>query len=624
MAAYKWLSACRGLAIIVRTCLLSPSIVLASSGSVGLTLSPTPPADISGPVSPSFAGFGIEFSNLFSYMGYSSPNPLTDNLLANLANYTGAPAHIRIGGNTQDNMIYDETMTRWSWITNPNSKGQGTPPSDACLFGPRFFEVANRLPAGTPVTWGLNLAYNADDYMTRLATVAALALDRTPNIKITSFELGNEPDLYGQNGLRAGGSWNGKAYVKEWQERATTLWKQVLSPRGRNASFFEAAATASTINTDFQVADMFTTYKIDAAPAGSELSAGTSLLAAWNQHDYYYFVGVSTYEITLAKLMQLQTTEDQFTAWAAQVKQAQGTPYPYALREMGIVGPIGLEGITDVFGTALWTLNFLCYAASLGVESVQLHMTDNSNASAWQPIEMYGKQPFVRPVYYGVAAFDQVIGDAGPGARVWQYPVGELSVPVEYVGQVRAYVVYDANNALASVVVINGRVSNASVAEADKPLLNVQLKLPSSLAGQTIHLARLTGTGADATKDTTWNGISYEASGNGIPTIISNANETVQVGSDGSATFPVRDTQAVVGAFGRKVGSGAAGAGTPSSDGGTNITTATTSAHVKQPTTSPCATTSSPDPTAPTNTHQSGAMLLEASLALLVGAWMLL
>jgi hypothetical protein len=581
-------------------------------------------------VSPSFAGFGIESTNLFSYMGYSSPNPLTTNLLANLAGYAGAPPHIRIGGNTQDNLVYDETMMEWSWVTNPNRTGQGAVASDFGLFGPRFFEVANRFPAGTPVTWGLNLAYNADDYIARLVRVASLALDRTPNIKITGFELGNEPDLYAQNGFRAAGSWNGKAYVREWQERATALWREVLVPRNRAAGFFEAAATASTINTDFQVADLFETYKIDATPAGSGLSAGTSLLTAWNQHDYYYYIGVSGYAITLAQLLQLQSTEDQFASWVAQVKQARDTPYPYALREMGIVGPVGLEGVTDVFGTALWTLNFLCYAASLGIESVQLHMTDDSKASAWQPIELDGRQPLVRPVYYGVAAFDQVIGAAGPGARVWQYPVNELSVPAEYVGQVRAYVVYDTANTLASVIVVNGRMSNVSIVEADKPLLNVQLKLPSSLAGQTIHLARLTGAGADATKGTTWNGISYEASGNGMPTVVSNVDDIVQVGSDGSANVSVRDTQAVVGTFGRKIGASSvstAGTGTPTGDReGTNSTTATmtTTTHLKQPPSFPPARASSSNPATSTGTYQLGAMLLKVNLAFLAGAWMLL
>ncbi|KAI8625784.1 glycoside hydrolase family 79 protein [Xylariaceae sp. FL1651] len=612
-------------------CLLVTSIVLADSGaSLGLTISSTPPGNISGPVSPSFAGFGIEPSNLFSFMGKESPNPLTTNLLANLASYTGAPPHIRVGGNTQDNMIYDENMTNWSWIWNPNAMGQGNVKSDSMLIGPRFFEAANRLPAGTPVTWGLNLAYEGDDYVSRLVTMASLALSQTPNISITGFELGNEPDLYAQNGFRKPGTWSGYAYVQEWQGRAAALWQQVLKARNLSAGFFEAAATASTIGTDFQVANL-AAYDIGSAPAGSTnglSSSRTSFLSAWNQHDYYYYIGVSKTEITLARLLQLQTTEDQFAAWATQVRQARDTPYPYALREMGIVGPIGLAGVTDVFGTALWTLNFLLYMASLGVESVQLHMTDNSYASAWQPIKMHDRQPFVRPVYYGVAAFDQVIGGSKCSTKVWQCPLGGAdSVPDGYDGFVRAYAVYD-NYTLASVVVINGRVSNVSVAEADKPSLDVQLQLPKSLAGQTLHLSYLTGAGADATDGTTWNGISYEKSGDGTPTVVSDAANTVRVGIDGSVSFAVRDTQAIVGTLGQKAGSGtrqnssicAAAIESPvstgTSNGGGSGSGNTATTNIEQPTHSSAASSWA---TSPTHTYQSSVLLFEVSLALLLG-----
>ena len=51
------------------------------------------------------------------------------------------------------------------------------------------------------------------------------------------------------------------------------------------------------------------------------------------------------------------------------------------------------------------------YAACLNISSVQMHMTDNSNASAWQPIDMYCDGPFVRSTYYAHAAVTQLIGN---------------------------------------------------------------------------------------------------------------------------------------------------------------------------------------------------------------------
>ncbi|KAH9893829.1 hypothetical protein F4778DRAFT_772557 [Xylariomycetidae sp. FL2044] len=510
-------------------------------------------SDLSSAVDPSFAGFGIEPSNLFSFTGQEEPNTLTLNLLRNLKSYRGKPPHIRLGGNTQDNMIYKESQHQWTWIWNPSPTGQGRVKSDSMLIGPRFFEAANRLPRGTPITWGLNLAYEQpDDYIERITTMARLVVEKCTNLRLGSFEIGNEPDLYLQNGFRRG-SWGGQVYAQQWLDRASAIFEQVLQPNNLTSQFFETAATASTIGTDFQIHDLMN-FDISAPPAQlTQASAAAGFVSSWNQHDYYYYIGVSSGPLTLSRFMQLQTTEDQFAAWAIQVQQAVQTGKPYALREMGLVGPIGMAGVTDVFGAALWTLNFLLYTASLNISSVQLHMTDNSNASAWQPIEMYGRGPHVRPLYYGVAAFDQVLGPTCT-ARVRACETVQESSLDGYEGFIRAYVVYQGgeNAEIASVVAINAKPANVS--EADKQSLTVRVKLPKALAGKALHLAYLTGPGADAAKDTVWNGISYEESGDGTPTQVSSDDPTVQVGHDGTVTLTVRDSEAVVANLGGKVG----------------------------------------------------------------------
>ena len=94
---------------------LSPALALSLCLAVlslaqNLTLSPAPRAanaSVSAVLSPSFAGFGIEPSHLFQYTGDSTPNLLSIGLLQNLADYSGAPPHIRLGGNAQDYALYD-------------------------------------------------------------------------------------------------------------------------------------------------------------------------------------------------------------------------------------------------------------------------------------------------------------------------------------------------------------------------------------------------------------------------------------------------------------------------------------------------------------------------------------
>jgi len=175
-------------------------------------------------------------------------------------------------------------------------------------------------------------------------------------------------------------------------------------------------------------------------------------------------------------------------------------------------------------------------------------MTDNSNASAWQPIEYYGNQPYVRPNYYGFVAFDQVIGptcQAQVGGYIIQDPPGS------YGGRIAAYSIYQ-DGTLASIVLINSNPANVS--ETDKPTLTFDLSLPTQFAGQDLYLAYLTNDGADAKHGTTFDGVSYEQSGDGTPTRVNNTVAKVTIGNDGSVGVPVRDTQAVIANIGAPVG----------------------------------------------------------------------
>ncbi|KAI1780868.1 glycoside hydrolase superfamily [Hypoxylon cercidicola] len=615
------------ISIALLFCHLSYAAFGASADVIRLEPSWKPPPDTSPPIDPAFAGFGIEPSNLFSFTGAAEPNTFTLNLINNLATYAGKLPHVRIGGNTQDYMVFEETQNDWKWVNNPNAAGNGMSKPDSMLIGPRFFESANRLPNGTTVTWGLNLAYQQADYTERITTMAKQALASCPNLNITSFEIGNEPDLYLQNGFRTG-QWGGQVYTQEWLDRAAAIHEQVLKPHGDIPSnFFEAAATASTIGTDFQIADLVG-FDIGAAAPNS----ATSYLSAWNQHDYYYYLGVSGYPVSLERLTELRTTEDQFAAWREQVTQARQTPYPYALREMGVVGPIGLEGVTDVFGAALWTLNFLLYTASIGVAAVGFHMTDNSNASAWQPVAMYGKPPHVRPLYYGIAAFDQVVGPSCAAqqqqqtqTQISQYRIAQY--PAGYDDFVRAYAVYQQSQ-LASVVVVNGKTANSS--QAQKGSVSIQLQLPASAAGRDVYLSYLTSDGADAAANTTWNGLSFEQSGDGTPTPVADGSgETVRVAGDGTASFSLRDSEAVVASLGKRVGSRSSSGtreeepadGCAAEPRMTSGTDTDNSAQPAPPSTDDPHRAEATSPGGPTNL--GSACLLPISVALIVGVLML-
>ena len=94
-------------------------------------------------------------------------------------------------------------------------------------------------------------------------------------------------------------------------------------------------------------------------------------------------------------------------------------------------------------------------------------------------------------------------------------------------------------------------VANASDPKGN---LSIDLSLPE-FSGQTLHLSYLTADGADSTQGTTWNGISYDGSGNGSSTIVKSDTKNITIGSDGSVSVEVRDSQAVVANIGSNIGS---------------------------------------------------------------------
>lgn len=256
------------------------SLPAARAQSLSISPNAKAPKDASDYLNPSFAGFGIEPSNLFSFTGADQTNQFSVKLLQNLADYSGAPPHIRLGGNTQDYMLFEADNQGFAWIANKKSTAQGTKAADSMIIGPNYFTALDRLPKDTPVTFGLNMAYMESDWETRIAAMAQAAVDGMKNVKLYSFEVGNEPDLWLQNLFRSG-AWTGDTYTTQWLDRCEVVYEQVLKNASLPSSFFEAPATASTIGTTFEIAQLVD----DGIMEGRN---GNNFLATWNQHDYYY------------------------------------------------------------------------------------------------------------------------------------------------------------------------------------------------------------------------------------------------------------------------------------------------------------------------------------------------
>lgn len=298
-----------------------------------------------------YMGVGIEPSNLLAFTAPDKPNPLSVQLLSNIAKYMGSPPHIRIGGNSGDNMLYDGSNKYLTLEHNPQAKGPGKKggQTDSWTYGPAYYAAMDNFPKNTPITFGLNLAYNESDSIPRVVDQAKSLYTSVKNVTINSLEIGNEPDLYYTNQYRAQ-SWTAQDFGEEWLAKAQAVYKQVLKPKGLKQDSFEAACTATTANKGghpYRIANLMNTGVAE---------QNGKYLRGWNQHDYFYYVGVSGSSLTIDHLLSLPATTKQFAEWRSQSKQANSSGKPYFVREMGSVGPTGLKGISDTFGTSLFLL----------------------------------------------------------------------------------------------------------------------------------------------------------------------------------------------------------------------------------------------------------------------------
>lgn len=296
-----------------------------------------------------YMGVGIEPSNLPSFSSPDGHNPLTYQLLSNFAKWMGAPPHVRIGGNSGDNMLYDPSNTSLVIERNPNPKGQGKEGSetDAWVYGDAYYKAMDNFPEATPITFGFNLAYNASDSTSRVVQQAASILDALQRVTVNTLEIGNEPDLFIDNEYRPE-SWTAQDWGQEWIVKAEAVYDQVLKPRHLRQDLFEAACTATTATKNGQP------YRISNLMSTPVAKHNGKFLRGWNQHDYLHYVGVSQVPINIDRLLNLPITMGQFDEWASQAQQASQTGKPYYIREMGSIGPTGIKGISDTFGTSVF------------------------------------------------------------------------------------------------------------------------------------------------------------------------------------------------------------------------------------------------------------------------------
>ncbi|HEY5189603.1 MAG TPA: glycosyl hydrolase family protein [Solirubrobacteraceae bacterium] len=379
-------AACTGL------CLLGAALApvacadgAASAASPASALTVSAPA--SGPTIPDgFVGLSMEFRGLAAYVGTDprAVDPAFEQLVRDIA--PGQRPVLRIGGDSTD----------WTWWPVAH---MARPPGVKYDLTPGYLAVARSLAQtlDARMIMGINLEANSQ----AVAGAEARAfVDRLGRRAVSALEIGNEPELYGSfswyktpSGQHVDGRPHGydlPAFISDFTRMARAMPNVALSgPDSGSPHWLPQLGTF-----------------LDREPRVGLVSL----------HAYPLKHCVATNVVTEAELLADSATHGLAARVAPYIDTAARHHVPARIDEINAVSCGGARGVSDTFGSALWSLDALFELARTGVGGVNVHTVPGTINEILGPSFTGGHwQISVHPEYYGLVMFAQA---APAGSRL--------------------------------------------------------------------------------------------------------------------------------------------------------------------------------------------------------------
>lgn len=341
-----------------------------------------------------FVGFSLELTSVGGYLG-RYPDQLNAVFLRLMKNL-GAGI-LRLGGNSTDDGC---------WRTS-----SGSPLPEGCTFevSPNLLAIvaAAMKETGWRALVGVNLAEYSTSRalaMARDGVAAAFAGDRAGGL--LGLELGNEPNLYDYRGDRPDG-YTHDQFVSEWAGYASAL-----ATDRRTAAMRLAGPAYSRMSSWFAFLDDFL--------AG----ATPERVGLVTAHDYPLQT-CSGDDPTLDQLMRRELVIDTGKRVESWVATAAPAGEEVLVAETNSVACRGQDGVSNVFGSALWGLDHMLTIAAAGAASVNLHV---ARSAFYDPVVSeesdadgdgtYSYAVRVLPLYYAMWMASRASGGKVAAGRV--------------------------------------------------------------------------------------------------------------------------------------------------------------------------------------------------------------
>ncbi|TFY67602.1 hypothetical protein EVJ58_g1519 [Rhodofomes roseus] len=486
------------------------------------------------PLASTLLSFSIEQDNWPEWSGIDERNEFTYNALTTYANLTGQPPKIRVGADSEDHSVWSPTVTINEDVFPPSNTITPYPEATNITVGSEYYVLSKWLPSGTHMVWGVNLGYNNVTNAVNMANAIIKAFDSQDvidsGVVLERIEVGNEADLYGNNGLREKGNWTVEDYVPDWESIADPV-VEAAEIYGRNGPVtLQGAAFAS---------QAFTPREIFALGILNSTSGQTISTISQHQYSAAFCNGGA---FGLISFMNKTTVRGNLTIFEADITASHENGLAYVLGETNSIACHGAPGVSNTAGAALWVIDYALFASTIGIEELYFHEGIGYKYNFLQPVTLNYSTingsaldppapPHIQPAYYGGLVIDTFIGNSGAASIV------ELTVNDP---DTAGYAAFE-NGQLTRAVFVN---LNAWVADSTgtRPVVHIGLDFVNgTTSASTATGRRLVINYADDTQNLTWAGQSYEETANVSPTGQLDL-ETIDL-SDG---FDLRATEAIL------------------------------------------------------------------------------
>lgn len=279
------------------------------------------------------------------------------------------------------------------------------------------------------VRWKVIYSLNLGQYAPDSAAEEAKYVTSVSRGALLAFEIGNEPDMFPLLGYRDS-HWNRSSFIQEFEAyRAalqTSVPKALLSGPGvgnylNGPSWLTPLVQSEPGTLAFASTHFYPMVRADGLPAGVAIPESSPAFP------------------TIGHLL-----DPRFPAWVfktlfvPQMRASAAAKLPFRVTEINSVARGGKTGVSDVFASALWILDYSFRFLELGADGIDV-TTDLPTGSVYSAIQVENGVHVARPIYYGMLCFHygaqgrlvpaEIVGDAlnlnfsaystaGPGAVV--------------------------------------------------------------------------------------------------------------------------------------------------------------------------------------------------------------